>query len=71
MGIDNHIFYDNDVKYSHSSNSEVFIDVEYEQWGGHLNGYSTEEATVMIAKSDVIAMARHFKLTADDLNANT
>lgn len=68
MSIDNHIFYDNGVTYSHSSNSEVFIDVEYEQWGGHLNGYSTEETTMMIAKSDVIAMAKHFKLTADDLN---
>jgi len=70
MNIDKHDWFDNDISHSHNSNSEVFIDVEYDQWGGHLNGFSKEDKTVMINKSDVIALAKHFNLTAHDIDCS-
>lgn len=42
--------------------------VEYEEWSGHLGGYSTSGLYLDLNKKDVIALAKHFNLTVDDLN---
>ncbi len=48
------------------------LNVEYEQWSGnYCDGYSTETLYLDITKKDVIALANHFNLTADDLKPPT
>ncbi len=67
MKIEEHKFFDDNINHSHNSSDEVYLDVEYDQWNGHIGGYSKEDKSIMLNKDDVIAMAKHFKLTADDL----
>jgi len=55
MSIEDHEFFDDDLDYCHSSSSEIYLNV------------GCETPTVMCNKEDVIALAKHFNLTAEDL----
>lgn len=63
MSIEKYNFYDEDLSHSHSHSisGELYLDVEYECYDHR------GQATVMLNKDDVIALAQHFNLTADDL----
>ena len=50
------------------SNSCIYLDVEYQEWTGHINGYAKNELTIMLNKDDAIAIARKFNLTESDLS---
>jgi len=68
--IGEHEFFDNGVCYSHKdfsgdnikSNSCIYLDVEYDEWQGHIDGYTKGELTIMINKKDAEAIARKFNL---------
>ena len=55
MNIKDHDFFDDDLSYCHDTPGEIYFDIK------------CEVPTVMLNKDDVIALAKHFKLTADDL----
>ena len=74
-GIDDYNFFDTGISYSHAdfqgealNQNCIYLDVEYDQWGGHQNGYSKEEMTIAISKADAIVIARKFNLTKLDLS---
>lgn len=72
----NYKFFDVGVSYSHKDfatdnakdNSCIYLDVEYDEWQGHQDGYTKSELTMMISKVDAIAIAKKFKLTSLDLS---
>ena len=75
MNIEEHVFFDESICYSHADfNNEViadnciYLDVEHDVWNGNLDGWSKGEVTAMISRSDAVAIARKFKLTPEDLN---
>lgn len=45
----------------------VDLSITYEQWGGHINGYSEEEKAIKINKQDAIAIAKALGVTGEDL----
>ncbi len=69
-------FFDKGIGYSHKDftvenikpESCIYLDVEYDEWTGHLDGYQKSELTIMISKSDAVAIARKFNLTELDLS---
>jgi hypothetical protein len=72
----NYKFFDKGISYSHkdftagSINHEscIYLDVEYDEWTGHLDGYKKSELTIMLSKDDAVAIARKFNLSEDDLS---
>ena len=50
-----HEWSDSDIRYSHRSGEELYFDI---------NG---TQLPIFVDKQDAIAMAKHFKLTAEDL----
>lgn len=46
---------DSDIQYSHRSSEDIYFDIKGTQ------------LPIFISKQDVIAMAKHFKLTEEDL----
>ncbi len=69
-------FFDNGMSYSHKdfstdnvkNNSCIYLDIEYDEWQGHQDGYKKGELTIMLSKVDAIAIARKFNLTSLDLS---
>jgi len=56
MNIENYVFTDVDLKRARIVDDEIFLDdADY------------EISVISLNKEDVIAMAKHFKLTTDDL----
>lgn len=64
--ISEHEFSDKDLVASIDGET-IELEVTYQQWGGHINGYSEEEKTVNINKQDAIAIAKALGVTAEDL----
>ena len=56
MSIKEHEFYDKDLSVENNGSEYIFIK--------NLDGY------FWLHKKDIIALAKHFKLTADDLNTH-
>lgn len=61
-------FSDSKISFDEVSGSTLYLSVEYEQWGGHLNGFSSEALPVSINKVDLIAMCKAIGIAAKDLN---
>ncbi len=55
MDIEDYKFFDDDLSHCHNSSGEIYLNVGYEC------------PTVMLNKDDIIAMARHFNVTTEDL----
>ena len=68
MNIKNYEFRDTDISLSSKKNMDysIALKVEYKCHVTEPNEY----AYMFIAKVDVIALAKHFKLTANDLNTD-
>ena len=64
MNIDDYEFYDVDVKVErHESDVSIGFKIEYKCHVTKLNEY----AYMYLNKVDVIALAKHFKLTSEDI----
>lgn len=64
--ISEHEFGD-DIEFDELLDEEITLAVSYEQWGGHINGYSTEYKLISISKEDTIAIAKVLGVTGEDL----
>lgn len=65
--ITKHEFSDSKVSFDEVISSTLGLSVEYKQWGGHLNGYSSEDLPISINKVDLIVMCKALGVTGDDL----
>ena len=65
--ISEHEFSDYNITPEGVVNDCVDLSVAYDQWGGHMNGYSEEEKAIKINKQDAIAIAKALGVTGDDL----
>lgn len=61
MSIEGYKFYDDDLSHCHNSGGEVYLAVNYDCYDNNL------QTTVVLNKDDVIALAKHFKLTTNDV----
>jgi hypothetical protein len=65
--ITKHEFSDLKLNFDSFSDGALVLSVEYEQWGGDLNGYSLEELPINVSKDDLIAMCKALGVTGEDL----
>lgn len=65
--ITKHEFSDSKLAFDGLSHGFLVLSAECDQWGGHLNGHSTEELFLSYNKQDAIAIAKALGVTAEDL----
>ena len=66
MNIENYKFSDDDIVCSNATDIDLNLDITYTEHNGYF-GNGEGEVTVILSKFDAIALAKHFKLTANDL----
>ncbi|MCJ8293534.1 MAG: hypothetical protein MJK15_03930 [Colwellia sp.] len=61
MNIEEYEFSDDDIVCRNATNIDLNLDITYTEHNGYF-GDGCAETTVILAKQDVIALAKHFKL---------
>lgn len=61
-----HRFSDSKVSIEGASCGVLELGVTYEQWQGHIEGWSEDDLSVEIRREDLKAMAKALGMTAED-----
>ena len=60
-------FKDERVSISQMCKSKVELEILYQQWAGHLDGFREDELYIEISRSEIIEIAKSFGIRGDEL----